>query len=69
MAIPNVFVFRFLIDPRSDLGMVKPGFIVFSEGWHAQFVPIPLRPFTVRLVDQFKKALRRVFEAHGMANK
>jgi len=67
-SIPNVFPLRFLIDVRSDPGMVKPGFIVFSEGWHAQFLPIPLK-LTVRVADQFQKALRPVFEAHGVAKK
>jgi hypothetical protein len=46
--------------------MVKFGFIVFSEGWRAQFVPI--RP-KWSLEKPFREALRPVFAAHGVAEK
>jgi hypothetical protein len=62
--IPNVFVLRWLFEPRSDPGMVKPGFIVFSEQWRAQFMPF--KP-SQRLVGEFQKALRPVFDAQGVA--
>jgi hypothetical protein len=63
-AIPNVFVLRWLFEPRSDPGMVKPGFIVFSEQWQAQFMPFK---HSQRLVGEFQKALRPVFAAQGVA--
>ena len=60
-AIPNVFVLRFLWQPWCNPGMVKPGLILFSEGWQAQFVPIPFR-FSLRV--PFEESLRPVFAAH-----
>jgi len=58
------------IDYRHGLSQLQPGFIRFSSGWVAEF--LPLRQTIVRLgyndfLESFNLALRPVFEAHGIS--
>jgi hypothetical protein len=54
---PRCLVLRFSL---------KPGFILFSEGWGAQFVPIRHWGSPVKA---FQKALRPVFAAQGLSER
>ena len=69
-AIPRYSIWRGLWNFLNNPNHVKPGFIVFSEGWRVQFVHIRhklLAPTKFRvLVKPFRKALHPVFAAHGV---
>jgi hypothetical protein len=63
--IPCVSILLTQFDDRQ----CKAGFIMFSDGWRAQFVPLPYNfvLFGYRgLVKPSRKALRPVFAAHGV---
>ncbi len=71
-AIPGFSVLGSLRDYKSGPSKVTPGFIVFSEGWHGQFVRIRLGVFKLPvrlLVKPFRNALGPVFAAHRVSGR
>jgi hypothetical protein len=61
-----------MIDGRGvRLSNVTPGFIKFSAGWRADFVPLELtivkKPFHTNLAHPFRQALQSVFAANDIA--
>lgn len=57
------------MDVRDHPFKVTPGFILFSEGWRAEFVPLRLRIFKIgyrTLVKPLRQALQRVFVENGV---
>ncbi len=69
-SIPRFSLLNAAFDFRNNPSKVRPGFIVFSAGWRAEFVPLRLKivKFGYRdLATPFRRALERVFAANGVA--
>jgi hypothetical protein len=66
-SIPRFSALSAAIDIRNSPSKVTSGFVVFSPGWRAEFIPLPLK--VVRfgyhdLAGPFRQALRPVFAAN-----
>jgi hypothetical protein len=69
-SLPRFSLLNAAFDFRNNPSKVRPGFIVFSGGWRAGFVPLRLKivKFGYRdLATPFRRALERVFAANGVA--
>src|SRR5262249_39194073 len=73
VALPAVgacSLLRTVIDYWENPSKVTPGFVRFSDGWSAEFLPLPLTLVRLGyndLVKTYNRALRPVFETHGIA--
>jgi hypothetical protein len=67
--IPRSDLLRTAIDVRQNRSRAMPGFVTFTRGWNARFLPLPHSlQFGYRdLVKPFREALRPVFEARGVS--
>lgn len=66
--VPRFSALDSVRDWRNNPSKVTSGFIVFSDGWRADFVPLKLRivKFGYReLVRPYREALRQVFVTNG----
>ena len=67
--IPRSNLLRTAMDLRQNRSRAMPGFVAFTTGWNAQFLPLPhaLQFGYGDLVKPFRDALRPVFEARGVS--